>query len=220
MAICKTDNSIKSIRGRFGGVYFKKDNAGQHIQVMPRSIRKASLESPMIAPESPELNRAAMRDAFSGAAWWWMLVIALAAITGWVLFAGEFTYGLDEDRQKKISGYNWFMHFNVIRNAKGKPPRIHPPNSPSDLPVAEATSGYNPLNYSNFYDAGMYNGKKLYKSQDGKWYTWWLDPSWVISNQPGQAEEPPYWFRLDESEFGDYIPVEPVYETSNFVSDD
>lgn len=38
MALAKTDGIIEGISGKFGGQYFKKDSAGQHIVAMPRKV--------------------------------------------------------------------------------------------------------------------------------------------------------------------------------------
>lgn len=216
MALAKTANGITSIHGSCGGVYFKKDSSGQHIQAMPRSIRKISMESPVIAPSSPG-SRAAWIAATSDAAWAWLIVAALGFLPYWKDFMDAYLYeGNTGLGQKRISHYNWFMHFNISRKARRKIPWIRPPKSPSELPDAVSTSEYPDMEYTNFYVRGTYNGKTLYESQNGQWFCWWLDPSWIISIAPGNSSTPPYWFRLFSDEHGDYEPVEPLFKTTWF----
>lgn len=219
MALIKTAPIIVSIHGKFGGVYFKKDNSGQHVQSFPRSIRKLSMKKSTLITGFSDIRAGNISSFSTAAAWWVMLIAGAIFYVLYKAFSLEWEYQLREGGTIILPPYQWFMHFNATRPRRKLPPMAIPPKTPLDIPAAETTTDFPPLSYQNFYDIGVWNGKKLYQSQDQKWHCWWLDPSWIISETPGESEEPPYWYRIDESPFGDYIPVEPIFKPASFWGD-
>lgn len=213
MALIKTTPLIESIHGRFGGVYFKRDRYGHHLQAMPLSCRKASMQSSPMKPEFTIGSRSDNISAFSSAAWAWVIVFALGLILLWTGVAEQFMY--DDGRtggRRKLSGYNWFLKFNVKRAYRKLPLYYHPPHSPTDLPIKTTAGKYFGMDTINWYIGGIYNGKVFFETDDGKWKCWWLDPSWIISDALGQHEIPPYWYHLGEDPNGLYIGTAPFPE--------
>jgi hypothetical protein len=216
MALLKTSGEILSLRGQYGGMYFKNDNIGLHLQSMPRSIRKASMEHGTSIPSGSDGWRGFMAGSFSSCAWEWWLMVAAGVVLLWVAFGDEWILQYGAEQGRTLNDFQWHMHFNVPRKAKQWPLWWRPPKSPKDLPDAVTTTEYTALDHRNFYEDGQYNNKTLFRSMDGLWYCWWLDPSWIISNSPGQSEIPPYWYRFDLSAFGEYTPILPEFQTSFF----
>lgn len=200
MALVKTDNTILSIRGRFGGVYFKTGPNGQHIQSMPRVVRYT--RSPAQQGEWGPLSPFACSGiaGFSAAAYLFGLACIAAFALIWAMFAGIWWFTTKTGEKKKITGYNWYLHYAEGYPEAHRPPFWKPPPSPAVLPDYMATwrdytfYHYRPENWPDeccagyYYKHWDYNGKPSLKTDDGKWYVWWKDPVWVIS--PSLAGEP------------------------------
>jgi len=116
MALCKLGNGIIQMRGRFGGVYFKHDRMGQHIQKMPRVVRYQRMGV-----------QASNVGNFSDCSMIWKEVLTLAMLAAWALFALIHWWITKDDRKIKITGWNWFVHYNMKRLAEGKDPILWPP---------------------------------------------------------------------------------------------
>lgn len=116
MALCKLGSGIIYMRGRLGGVYFKRDNSGQHVQAMPRTVRYQR-----VGAQGGNVGN------FSECAGIWKEVLTLAMLAAWALFALIHWWITLDERKIKITGYNWFIHYNMKRLAEGKDPILWPP---------------------------------------------------------------------------------------------
>lgn len=112
MALAKLSPGIVEIRGRFGGVYFKKNPTGQHIQAMPRHVR-----SPIQASRQKGIscftnlsNAYAMFKVGEAAAW---IAFALA------MKAAGYT---------DLNGRQWFIKKNMNCCMQGKQIEYDPPD--------------------------------------------------------------------------------------------
>lgn len=212
MVQVKLSNQIVSIRGRYGGVYFKTGRPGQHIQAMPRHIHytRSALQSPGIA-------------AYSLMADIWGLVLVAAFSLLWLLFALAWLFSKRGKKPKKITGYNWYVHYGLTRPETGAPPFWKPPRSPTDLPdfyaVVEGMKQYRikeslwPLYFCGgyYYVEGKFNGRWWFKEPDRLWYIWWKDPMWVISKTLGFEEPQTTYYSVGDKVNDTYInPVRSI----------
>ncbi|GAH43658.1 unnamed protein product [marine sediment metagenome] len=190
MAQVKTDHSIVHIRGRYGGVYFKRGSPSQHIQAMPRHVNYAR--------HGVQLR---YTGAYTMMSFIWAMVLVAGFSLLWLAFALAWLFRKKGKEPKKISGYNWFIHYGLTREETDAPPFWKPPPSPSRLPdfyaVVEGMKQYHiaehlwPLYFCGgyYYYEGTFNGRPWFKDPDRLWYIWWKDPMWVISKTLG-FEEP------------------------------
>ncbi len=186
MVQVKLSNQIASIRGRCGGVYFKKDGGVQHVQAMPRHVNYAR--------HGVQLR---YTNAYSAMALVWALVLVAGFALAWFAFALAWIFRKKGKEPKKISGYNWYVHFALTREETEAPPLWKPPRSPTNLPdfyaVCEGMAQYRiaenlwPLYFCGgyYYQGATFNGKPWFKDPDRSWYIWWKDPMWVISKALG-----------------------------------
>lgn len=200
MALVKTDNTILSIRGRFGGVYFKTGPDGQHVQAWPRNIKytrsNAQMGSGSIIPHSSASGIA----GYSAVAYLFGLACIAAFALIWAAFGLAYLFLTKGRELKHITGYNWFMHYGLAYPEENRPPYFRPPHSPSERPsfIAlykdEWTYHHAPEDWpdecpsNNYYEWEIYNDRLSYRADEGKWSIWWKDPVWVIS--PGTGWEP------------------------------
>lgn len=182
MVQVKLSNHILSIRGRCGGVYFKKDGPVQHIQAMPRIVHYQRVGLQLFYTRQ-----------YSGAAIWWLMALLGFYAAYWAGFAAIWLFTDKEGRQKKISGYCWYIHYTMTFPETDEPHFWAPPHSPYDLPEFVVSSGttwhleLTPPDWPDTFPGGYYwydgeyNGKPEYKTDDRKWWLWWKDPCWVVS---------------------------------------
>jgi hypothetical protein len=197
----KMSNEILSLRGRFGGVYFKHDNAGQHIQSMPRGIHRAQFGS-----------RSLYNRIFSECLYRWKALLLTVMAVFWYEFAKrEFFTKKDGIKVRLPPGY-WFNHYNVKRIYLEENVWYYPPNHVNETPpyysAGKAFGEYgNPL-----YPAGEYNGKTKYKFGVGPLFLWWDGSMWWVSSWPGYTPPNYCWFRPSPDIDGTYIPINPLDE--------
>lgn len=172
MALIKTGCGISEIRGKFGGVYFKKDTSGQHIQSQARHvIRPASgLQGPMLKSFTFVSNLAKLFNTSQIAIWYnfamWMYSI------GWSL----------------INWRMWFLQANVKRNARGLEIKYDPYEWYDFYRYVD----YNVQNEGGppykkvFSEEGNYNTRPFYGEPDRQLFIWCAFPdAWYISEFPG-----------------------------------
>lgn len=186
MVLAKTDKSIISIRGRHGGVYFKKSPDGQHIQSMPRIVH---------------YTRSGLQGAFvsqyTGMSALWHLALVAFFGAAWATFALIHWFRKPGQEPKKITGFMWYVHYGMRFPETESPAFWKPPHSPGDLPSYIVTSGthghfeHAPPDWADDYPGGYFwpkfpwNEKLFYGTDDGNWSIWWKDPMWVVSPSPG-----------------------------------
>lgn len=221
MALITPAAGIISIRGRFGGVYFKKDNSGQHIQAMPRRYKTISMTTPVIPPASPGGSRAAYIHAWTNMARFYAYITVFVYFPLWVQWAIENKSYLPKSEGKKLSVYQWFSHLNIKRLAENLPPYTYPPKGASPQ---YGDQGYRPYKLPNFtivgkyclqetiglYAAGYsgtYNDKPYYLPDHQPSYKtlWWTGEWWVLSQGLGEFGEH-WWFKIGDDETGIYDP--------------
>lgn len=215
MALVKTSKAVLSIKGRCGGVYFKKDGTNQHIQAMPRIVRysRSTLQAPGI-------------EGYSEAALFWLMALVIGFAAVWAGFAAIWLFTDDEGRKKKISGYNWYIHYALTFPETEALPFWKPPHSPSELPDYYAVwkgqlmyrtkekdwsenccGGY-------YWLDGEWNGRPEYKTDDSKWWLWWKAPHWVLSwGLDIELPDSTYYSIADKINDYYYNPVTNIYAT-------
>jgi len=212
MAIVKTDNTILEIRGRFGGVYFKKDNAGQHVQAMPRSVRKASMEGPPTRPGSIVVTRAGGISGFTAASIIAVIIMATILLSLWVAYAISKWFMTKRNEKKRLDARKWILHFNIMREAKSLPSYTTPPIEPKKLPELVITGPHFDKWTQNMYmQPETIGGKPWYKRQytqiDTEQYSlWYHEGFWYISVFPEWPPAIQYWWLESEDPIGIYTP--------------
>lgn len=190
MALIKLGPEIKSIRGRFGGVYFKSGRYGQHVQRMPRSV---------LRPKS--IGQLAGVQGYTGAAAIWLLALLGFFALAWAAFALAHYFYDKKGERKRLTGFNWYMHFSIMLPDQGGVPFWKPPHAPNELPkwvvTYKGTWTYrhtpdewpdeSPADY--YWYGMMWNGKQSWRTDDFNWHIWWKDPGWVVSPSPGFEPE-------------------------------
>ncbi len=211
MALVKTDNTIISMRGRFGGVYFKKSPDGQHVQAMPRvwNYTRSAAQIGGWGEGSPFMSTGI--KGYSGAAAFWLAALLGFYAAYWAIFGLCYLFYKTGKEPKKISGYNWYIYYALAFPECERPPFFQPPHAPNELPNFLVnyqglwTYEHSPLEWpveacsGNYYEGLPCNLKKSYRTDDRKWSLWWKDPMWVLSPDLG-FETPGLTFYRSELE--------------------
>lgn len=205
MALIKTNSSIVSVRGRFGGVYFKTGKDGIHIQSMPRTVNYMRMGV-----------QGLRRDRFSAMAWLWMLAL-LGAMGGlWLVFGLVNVFTDKKGQQKKMSGFLWYMYYSMMFAEAEQLPFWKPPHAVGDEPAFYVGLGtpwmyehipaewpdYHPLDY--FWEGTFYNEHKTYNTDNLKWFLWWDGTGWTITTGVGYKEPPYVWDSVEGTIYGYY----------------
>ncbi len=213
MAQAKLGNPIVSIRGRYGGVYFKTGRLGQHIQAMPRHVNYTRAGKQL-----------ALTEGFSSMSAFWLLACLVYFGAAWAAFALLYLFTDKRGEKKRISGYNWYIHYALTFPETDEPHFWAPPPSPYALPDYVISSGTTwhlehappdwPADapYGYFYVETDWNGKPWYANYVFTWFLWWKDPYWVVSTDLGW-EVPGLSFHSPGPEIQDYYrnPVTKKY---------
>jgi len=209
MALAKLSNEIISIRGRFGGVYFKKSPDGQHIQAWPRLVNytRSPAQRGGFGPFSPFLGFGI--EGYSGSAALWLAALIATFGAAWAAYAIAYVFSKPGKEGKHISGYNWYIYYALAFAECEHPPFWKPPHSPGDLPAyivayrgrwqyehapdewpAEACGDY-------YWEGIGWQGKPSYKTDDFNWHIWWRGDLWVVSPGPGFEPEGLTYYRTE-----------------------
>ena len=205
MALAETDSSIISIRGRSGGVYFKKGRDSQHIQAMPRHVNYTHTGA-----QGEGINM------FSAMAGYWMM--ALLAFFGavWAAYAVAHIFYKAGKEPKKISGYNWFIYYAMMFPETVRPPFWKPPHRPGDLPdfiittQGKWTYGHTPpegpatFPSDYYWHWGTWNGKPCYITDSRQGVIWWDTTRWAVSTSLG-------YYVLDYTYYSDGVEIMDYY---------
>jgi hypothetical protein len=217
MAICKTSNEIESVSGQFGGIYFKKDNAGQHIQAMPRSVRKASMQSPITYSPLLGGSRSAYILSWTKKAKQWLMIASILWYFSevWQSFADANEWKNKRGKITKPTAYNWWMHFNVTRDVEGLPPYTYPPRSSLTLPVYTIVGPWFTAHLEgtvNLYKKDLLIHELPWYTKDTNKYTkdsysnWSDGASSYISPGPSLLNEWQWWEKAGTDRVGIYDP--------------
>ncbi|GAI82275.1 unnamed protein product [marine sediment metagenome] len=200
MALVKTASDILTIRGRFGGVYFKKDPGGQHVQAMPRVVRYA--RSPAQVGEFGEKHSFSSSgiQGYSGACALWQMALLAFFGAAWAAYGLFFWFVGEDGEKKKATGFNWFLYYALAFPECERPPFWQPPHAPGDLPnhivtykgmwtyehsptewPAESPSGY-------YWEVGEWNEQPRFATDDALHHLWWDGEHWVLSLSLGVAD--------------------------------
>lgn len=197
-------------RGAFGGVYFKNDGYGQHIQAMPRNWNRDSTKR-------MPLRKWAWTAVFN----YWKMLSALLLMLVWVEYAHHQFFDDPHGVRKKLTNSQWFAHFNVNRILNGLPPYTTPPRTPKYLPAFTCTGGpfnvvdpVNPFRHipttGNWYQNGYYNYQPVYETDVPKLKLWYDGDRWIVSYFPGNKSPGTFWTRFGDGIEGRYIPDESM----------
>ncbi|MBA7634548.1 hypothetical protein ES703_42134 [subsurface metagenome] len=115
MALISLDNLFADISGSVGGSVFSRDASGLHLVSPPRSVHKAS----------PLQTR--RRRAFITADHAWRQVYDSGYTELWNLDAKRHPTQNRVGDTITLSGYQWFMHFNIYRAYNNVPCILLPP---------------------------------------------------------------------------------------------
>ncbi len=205
MVQIKLESSIREIRGQCGGVYFKTGRPGQHMQAMPRHVKYTRLGL-----------QGRFRDAYSAAGIFWALVLVASFVTAWAAYALANLFIDRNGKSKRITGYNWYIHYALTFPEAEALPFWKPPHAMGVRPPYYAVvlgkwqyrleekdwpdyvcGGY-------YWDSGMvWNGEIVYRTDDGLWFIWWKDPKWIISPAAG-IEPANFTYVSDADKINDY----------------
>lgn len=206
MVLAKTDNTIVSIRGRFGGVYFKIGSDGQHIQAMPRHVNYQ---------RSPAQVHGSGISGFSSCAWIWQLALLGFFAAAWAAYALVFFFTTKTGERKKITGYNWYIYYGMMFPEEWGTQFWKPPHSPGELPQCIVTYQgmwtyeHSPLEWpvwapTDYYWFGGWFGEYPYFITDNKkWFLWRKETCWVLTTNLG-VEDPETTFYSDGVNIFDY----------------
>lgn len=182
MVQVKLSSEILEIRGQSGGVYFKTGRPGQHIQAMPRHVNYSRIGT-----------QGRFRDAYSAAGAFWALALIAAFGTTWAAYALANLFIDRNGESKRITGYNWYIHYALTFPEAEALPFWKPPHAmgvrPDYFAVVKGRWMYHleEPDWPDYCCGGYYwydgewNGKPEYKTDDRVWWIWWKDPHWVIS---------------------------------------
>lgn len=224
MAQIKLAPGIISIHGSFGGVYFKRGSDGQHVQAMPRAVRKYKMLYPRTYSRNPGWSMAYGINAFSGMAALWSLALLAFFGAAWAAYALVYMFIDPSGEKKRISGYNWYMHYAMMFPEADYFPFWKPPHAPDDLPhyvgVYRGHWQFEHIPFEwpvdccgGFFWPGMdWNNKPSYRTDDYEWFIWWRGDFWVVSKSLGW-EDPPTTFYSPGTEIKAwyYNPVSKKY---------
>mgnify|MGYP001150590508 CR=1 FL=1 len=206
MAQVKLSNQIVSLRGRYGGVYFKAGRPGQHIQAMPRHVNYVRMGS-----------QGAYVRGYSILAGIWGLILVADYSLIWVAFAIPRFLRQQHKEPKKITGYFWDIVFSVTRPETDAPPFWKPPLGPDHLPdfycVVEGMQQYRikdslwPLYYPGgyYYVYNKTHGRWNFKEHDRGWFIWWNGTVWVMTKQLGWEDPPNVFYSVGDKVNDTYI---------------
>ena len=216
MVMLRTNGQIVSLRGRFGGTYYKTDKGIIHQQAMPRKHRKAWMQEEKIYEHSPGANAAARTAAFTIASLITAIIMVLGALAVWVTFAIAHHYKTKKGDWKKINWRQWMLHFNINRAAKELPCYTWPPISPTELPQLVVTGTYWMQSVQNMYEEKtLMGGKPWYTKQveplnPKSWALWYREGTWYMASYPEWPLVGMYWEKTGESPLGEYTPSQPI----------
>jgi len=210
MALIKTDITITDIRGQFGGVYFSRDKTGLHIRKMPRNWRKLSYTFPDYPPNSPKGSRAAYIKSWTNVARFYrdFAIGVYGPLAIWHAIEKLFHKG--KAKGKKLTGYEWFMYYNIPRNVRGKHIYSYPPRAHDELPSYVLTGKILEPQAQNLYKApGQYYGQDYYVREGtdtdvGLGFLWFKDGFWYITSMLGDPLPPHYWYHEGDDPTGVY----------------
>lgn len=200
MALAKTSNEIISIRGRFGGVYFKKSPDGQHVQAMPRVWNYTRSPAQIgEADVAKGLGVSGIRGMSYASGLWHMALLAFFS-AAWAAYALVYLFSRPGKEPKRITGWNWYIYYALTFPETQRPPFWKPPHGPQDLPhyivtyqglktYTEAPPDWTADNPSDYYWPGLdWHGQPSYRNDEITWFIWWKAPTWIVS--PGLDFEP------------------------------
>lgn len=203
MALVKLDNSIISIRGKLGGVYYKTGPDGQHVQAMPRSIRYTRSPAQQGTWGLRHSFGSGGISGFSGLASLWALVLVASFALIWAAFAVAYIFYKVAKEKIKLTGYQWYIHFNLDTPPLERPPLWKPPPDPNTGPdymvtfdgmsqyykTVEEWYAYAPGGY--YFLTGEHNGRPYYAADERYWFLWWSGTAWILSG--GLDDEEPFY---------------------------
>lgn len=205
MAIVKLSSEIESVHGRYGGVYFKKDPSGQHIQAMPKIV-----DYPRVGVQG--LNR----DGYSTMAALWHLVLIAGFHLAWSLFGAAHLFTTKSGEKKRLSGYSWYVHYWLLFPEEERLPYWKPPHAPGALPALITTwqgrqtyrlpeEQWPPECSAGYYWEGLpWNGKPSYKEDNFRFFIWWTGTKWCVSPGLGFEDEQHTYYSKGAEKIGWY----------------
>lgn len=192
MALVKLGAGIADIKGKFGGVYFSRDASGLH-QTVNYSKRGWKPTSKQFGAYGGMWNLSR----------WWTIIGAFGWIAAWATYASTHVWVGTLAEIIQLTGWNWFLHFNLYRMMNDLPPMLLPPETDlywhvSGALTPDRTGPYKPI--------GVKNGMPSFQRVGGYAYLYrWEHNEWFIAPHlasPGLD----HWKRVDESPFGAYQP--------------
>jgi len=129
----------------------------------------------------------------------WGAILIASYSAAWSAFALAWYFITKAGEKKKITGYNWFVHYFLIRDPLLDGHLWRPLPEPFGYPNFVVT--YNglwiyqrhpatwpaecPADYYNIIPDTWYQGKQVYRGDVRGWYLWWSLYEWILSPQIG-----------------------------------
>lgn len=214
MAIAKTDTGIISIRGRFGGTYFKTTRGIIQQQAMPRHVYNTFGGTPPPYLHSSKFNRGQWINAWTNTAKMYAVFTAAILLLDWTTRTAQWLFPSGKAKGKKLAMRAWFMHFNTPRTIEGLPPYTAPPRGPTDLPdytIVGQILGQHTIN--TYRSEQKYLDKYQYYDEALKWFVQWYDNRWNVTLYLGPELGSLYWHKAGEDPVGIYDPELPWQHT-------
>lgn len=116
MAMVKLSSEIVEINGKSGGVVWRRDTCGQHIQKIPLQLNREP--SP-----TQKIRRRCFRKLYD----YWAGVLSDASREIWRRYADRHPRHNKKGEVIFWCGYHWWIHFNMEPCRKGEPIFLTPP---------------------------------------------------------------------------------------------
>jgi hypothetical protein len=208
MALMKMSGDIIELRGSFGGVYFKKDNSGQHIQGALRHVKShqgSHIDRFGEGPPGIPYDLYVKMFTLLAARWW--ILVAAQIILPWTRWANEQVLEKTHGHPERITNWMWFVHYNQMRQVHGLPPYPYPPKSQQIIPTYVSQGSKWPDDTMMFYNTGIWDGEPYYVDEQTKLVLFWHAGGWYIAQELIWPIVGDYYYHDGLDPEGDYIPT-------------
>lgn len=193
MSLVKLSNEILSIHGRFAGMYFKKDNSGQHLQAWPRVWHYTRSPAQMGVSGLSGAGTNHGISGFSTLSVLWHMALLIFFLGLWTAFAAANYFITKKGDERKMTNWDWFVHWGMFPEESDRAPFWKPPHARNELPnfvvlykgykaYGTAPPEWDDLTTTGYYwHKGIYNRHPYYAADDVSYVLWNNNTTWVLS---------------------------------------